>query len=116
MNLLPNADMAVIPMEKLINYSLDFGRDPNKAMAFRLALGYTKNNADKLRRNIHKSLQKYGAAYKGNNGYGDIYEVIMRLTGENGKTANVLTAWIIENGVEFPRLVNTYITRKKIVG
>jgi len=112
MNILPNADRAVIPIEKLLNYSLEFDREPNKSTAFRLALGYTKANADKLLNNIFQNIIKYGAVYKGNNGYGEIYEVVIVLLGENKKTANVLTSWIIENGLDFPRLTNVYVTKK----
>ena len=114
MNTLPNADNVIIPIEKLTNYSLDFDKDPNKAIAFKLALGYTKNDADKLIENICQSINKYNAVSKGNNGYGELYEVVMNITGENGKTANVLTSWIIENGLKVPRLTNVYVTKKKV--
>jgi hypothetical protein len=112
--MLPNAGEAVIPIEKLINYSLNFKKDPNKATAFKLALGYTKINAGGLARNILENVRSHSVIHKGNNGYGEIYEAVMNLTGENGKAANILTAWIIENDVNFPRLVNTYVTRKEI--
>jgi hypothetical protein len=112
---LPNVDKVVIPIEKLMNYSLDFEKDPNKAVAFKSALGYTKKNADKLVENIQRNIQNYKAVYKNNNGYGDIYEAVINLTGENGKTANVLTSWIVENGLDYPRLTNVYVTKKKPV-
>ncbi|MCL2755271.1 MAG: hypothetical protein FWD35_06125 [Oscillospiraceae bacterium] len=110
---LPNVDKAVIPIEKLLNYSLDFDKDPNKALAFMLSLGYVKANAKKVIENILQNIENYNAVYKGHNGYGEIYEAIITLTGENRKTANVLTAWIIENGTDFPRLINVYVTNKK---
>jgi hypothetical protein len=116
MNVLPNATEARIPIEKLLNYALDFEKDPNKATAFRIALGYTKRNADALIANIYRNIEKYNAIHKGNNGYGEIYEAVMNLTGENGKTANVLTSWIVENGLDFPRLTNVYVTKKKVWG
>ena len=115
-DVLPNADKAIIPMEKLLGYSLNFDRDPNKTVAFKLSLGYTIKNADKLVENIHRNLTKYKAVFKGSNGYGDIYEVVMNLTGEHGSQANVLTSWIVENGHNYPRLTNVYVTKKKPVG
>lgn len=114
MNLLPGIDKAVIPIRKLTHYSLDFEKDPNKAAAFKVALGYTTDNAESLVRNIKSNISRFNAVHKGHNGYGDIYEVIMRLTGENGKTANVLTGWIIQDGTDYPRLTNVYVTKKKI--
>lgn len=35
---------AQIPERKFTEYALDFSKDPNKARAFRDALGYTKDN------------------------------------------------------------------------
>ena len=37
----------------------------------------------------------------------------MKITGPNGKTANVLTAWIKENESSEPRLVSVYVTEKE---
>jgi len=116
MNILPNADKAVIPIEKLTKYSLDFDKDPNKAVAFKIALGYTKNNAAMLVDDIYKSLRNFEAVQKENNGYGDIYEVVMKITGTSGKAANILTSWIVETGTNFPRLTNVYVTKKKVRG
>lgn len=112
-NVLPNAENAVIPIEKFINYSLDVDKDYNKATAFRLALGYTAHNATGLIENIRKSIYCYTAVYKGNNGYGETYECVVELIGENNCRANVLTSWIIINGTDYPRLTNAYITKKK---
>ena len=116
MNILPNADNAVIPFEKLTKYSLDFDKNPDKAEAFRLAMGYNKKNSDKLIENIYQNIQRFEAVSKGNNGYGDVYEIVMNMTGENRRSANVLTTWIIENGTDFPRLTNVYVTKKKVRG
>ena len=113
MMVLPNADMAVIPIEKLTHYSLNFIKDPDKARVFSIALGYTQTNAHTLAKSIMRHITEYPAVYKGNNGYGDIYEIVMNLTGENGKTANVLTSWIIENGKHTPRMTNAYVTKKR---
>ena len=110
---LPNANKASIPLEKLSNYALDFDKDPNKAESFRVALGYTSKNAAKLASNISENINSFEAVLKGNHGYGDLYEVVMHIAGENGKSANVLTSWIIENGTDFPRLTSVYVTKKK---
>jgi len=111
---LPNSKNSVIPIEKLTNYSLDSSKDWNKAEAFRLALGYTVNNADLLVVNIRQSTDKFAAVSKGNNGFGDIYECVMNIVGANGKRANVLTSWIIESGTDYPRMTNVYVTKKKV--
>ena len=114
MNILPNWDKAVVPVQKLIHYTLDFTKDPNKAAAFKSALGYTKHNYQKLIDNIYSNISHYAAVYKGNKGFGDTYEVVMKLIGENKKAAKVLTGWIIEDGTDYPRLTSAYITKKKV--
>ena len=113
MNLLPRHESAVIQMEKLTNYALDFGKDPDKAEAFRRALGYTQRNAKQLADNVRENLHNFEVVFKGNNGFGDLYECVMRLTGANGREANVLTGWIVENGTDFPRLTTLYVTKRK---
>ena len=60
MNLLPRHEEAVIPLRKFTHYCLDPNRDPNKADAFDLALGYTKDTAAYLIENIrHLSINKW---------------------------------------------------------
>jgi len=113
MNVLPNAIRAAIPIAKFTQYALNPDRDKNKAVAFERALGYNLRNADELVDNIHRNKQNFSATFKGNNGFGDVYECIMNLAGPNGKSANVLTSWIIEDGTDAPRLTNAYVTQKK---
>lgn len=52
--------------------------------------------------------------FKENNGHGDIYEYVMRLSAANGKEANVCTGWIVENGKEQLRSTTAYVTKKKV--
>lgn len=101
----------VIPPEKLTKYALNKehtrgGRD--KAFAFELALGYTVVNYQNLIEKIHKNLPHYPAVFKGSNQYGDKYEVVMDITGPNGKTAKVLTARIKYKNGEV-KLVSVYV-------
>jgi hypothetical protein len=109
MEILPNADKAVIPVRKFVDYALNLSKAPDKALAFQLALGYNHNNAEKLINNIKENLIKFSAKSKGNKGYGTLYEVIMELTGENGKTAKVLTAWIDDVSKNEMRLITVHV-------
>lgn len=103
---------AKIPKEKFINYALDPIRQPDKAKAFKDALGYTLENYQELIDNINLHLNKKELVEKGDSGYGMRYEYIMRLQGPNGKEANVLTAWIQDE--DDIRLTSVYVTKKKV--
>ncbi|MDR1217049.1 MAG: hypothetical protein LBJ99_00515 [Oscillospiraceae bacterium] len=110
---LPKRDVAVIPYEKLAHYALDPVREPNKAHAFKKALGYTVSNADLLVAEIHSGLDIYPAMAKGNYGYGELYEVAMNINGTNGKTANIITAWIDDAKNGEMRMTSVYVTKKR---
>ena len=115
MDILPNADKAVIPIQKFTKYALDPLKEPNKAIAFAKALGYNKNNAVELVSNILKNLPLFKAAEKGDKGFGMQYEVILNLLGANNKYANVLTGWIVDNQTKETRLTSAYVTKKKVL-
>lgn len=44
-----------------------------------------------------------------NDVYGQRYNVTLPITGPNGKAADVLTAWIIASGTDFPSFVTAMI-------
>lgn len=100
---------AIISEAKLLNYALDKthpkGRD--KAIAFDRALGYNKGNYKELMDNVRKSLPDFPAIPKGADEYGAKYEVLMFLTGPNGKTARVKTGWLKHK--EEVRMVSIYV-------
>lgn len=107
-------DKIEIHIEKFTKYALNPDKDINKATAFQKALGYNLDNAEKLVHNIHENVKWFEAKKKHDNGYGERYSVLMSLTGENGKTANVQTAWIIDKETESPRLLSAYVTNKRL--
>lgn len=100
-----------IAEEKFTQYALDPDRSPDKARAFKEALGYTKDNYQELMKDIEENLDENKLEEKGDKGHGMRYQQIMRLTGPNEKEANVLTAWVEEND-DF-RLTSAYITKKE---
>lgn len=106
---------ANVPKEKLVNYALNpthpVGKE--KAKAFKSALGYTQENSEDLRQKILGLFSEDKMVLKYEGEYGKQYEQIMKITGPNGKTASVLTAWIKENDSSEPRLVTLYVTDKE---
>ena len=113
MCILPRVEDAVIPIEKFTKYALHPQNSKGKHVAFERALGYTLDNVDLLIANIKSNLKKHPAERKGSNLFGDLYAVLMPLTGANGKTANVLTAWLDDRRTGEMRLTSAYIKKRK---
>ncbi|MDO5293322.1 MAG: minor capsid protein [bacterium] len=111
-NALPNTDRINIPEAKFTQYALNPEKDKNKARAFKEALGYDLSNANDLIQNIKNNITKFEAVKKDNTGYGDRYQVVMELTGPNGKKASVLTAWIDDKQKNEMRLTTAHIDKK----
>lgn len=105
---------AKIPEDKFLRYALDMNKQPDKAKAFKSALGYTKDNYKELIENIDSNFDTKNMISKGTNGYGELFECVMELTGANGKKANVCTGWIVEHGQTEPRLTSAYVTKRKV--
>ena len=105
---------AKIPDEKLTEYALNFEHPTGKekAKAFKEALGYTKESYTDLKTKILDSFDEKELVYKREDRYGKRYEQIMQITGPNGKTANVLTAWIKDNDNAEPRLTSIYVDKR----
>ena len=111
MKVLPNWQNAIIATTKISNYAL---KEEHKARAFYLALGYTIKDSATLIDNIKMNLNKYPAIKGKSDKYGNRYSVIMKLKGVNGKTANILTAWIEDINTGEVRLTSCYVTKKKV--
>lgn len=109
---LPRYQEAFIPRGKFTEYALNPSKDANKAEAFRKALGYTLENVDELISQIYDKISEYDAREKPDNGWGKRYEVIMDITGPNGKTAKVLTAWIDDKNTGEMRLTSVYVDKE----
>lgn len=103
---------AKMPEEKFTSYSLNPEKAPDKAKAFKEALGYDLSNYSELMQNINDHIDESKFVEKGDIGYGMRYEYVLELEGVNGKKANVLTAWI-QDGDE-KRLTSVYVTEKKV--
>ncbi len=112
---LPHLESAEIPSSKLSGYALNMEHPVGhaKAVAFRDALGYTIDNEAELKTAIQQGLSQWKAVPRAETKYGQPYEVRMLLKGANGKQATVKTAWQIDQGQEFPRLVSAYVYKEK---
>lgn len=112
---MPNYTNAETPVEKFVNYSLDYS-NPNakgKAEAYEKGLGYTKDNATGLIKQIHDYVTSGNNPYEvSQSEYGTKYKYRIPVTGPNGKTKNVIAVYQIDNGKSIPRLITNYLEGK----
>ncbi len=111
---LPNYQNAVILREKLERYCLNprhvsrpygssSGKD--KARVFKAALGFEQADWELLKLRVLEALPYYEALLREEDDYGKRYNVELPITGPNGNTVTVLTAWIVRPGTDYPFLV-----------
>lgn len=101
----------VIPEAKLTRYALDKSSESghDKAVAFELALGFTKDDADEVMRLVYRWMGRNDPVKTGESRWGEIYTADIRMTGKNGKTANVRTGWILRPGEDKMQLTSIYV-------
>ncbi len=107
---LPNSENAVIDITKLREYSLNRLHEggKHKARVFQAALGLTVNDAEWLRDIILRAVQTDEASSPAVSPFGIKYAVDIFVE-HKGRGALVRTAWIIEYGLDFPRLTSCYV-------
>jgi hypothetical protein len=111
---LPNADRAVVDIEKLRDYSLnsDHPEGKHKARVFLSAIGFKANDAERLRALILEAILTAKAEEQPSTLYGQRFIVDFHVKAEQGLVVTLKTvrsAWIIRNGEDFPRLTSCYI-------
>ena len=104
----------IIDSRKFTEYALNPEQAPDKANAFKLALGYDLSNWKDLKKQVLEAIKNARAFEKKEDQYGKRYEVIVQIMGANGKEANVLTGWIKDNESGEIRLTSIYVTKKKV--
>jgi len=107
---LPNPERAIIDMNKLVGYCLNFNHSDgkHKARVFQSALGLSVNDADELRLALLQAIQVYEAVLDNRTEYGQKYVVdflMIRL----GKEAIIHSVWIVRDNEDFPRLITCYV-------
>ncbi len=110
---LPNANHAVIEIEKLRNYCLSaiHPRGRHKARVFMSALGMSADDSEELRKAILSAILSADATPTEQDEYGQRYIVDFTMK-RQGLQAEVRTAWIIRSGEEIPRLTSCYVLQE----
>ena len=108
---LPNGDRATVDPSKLTAYRLnpDHSHGGPKSRVFRSFLGITVEHADLLRDALLTAARTGEPEPRTEDAHGKRYEIRFLMTGVNGNTTEVTSAWIIDTGGETPRLTSAYI-------
>jgi hypothetical protein len=103
---LPFAERAVVESDKVRDYLLSPTHPVGRfKAAFFATLGYTVANWPELQRDLLQ-IAELGDATQGQfSRFGNKYEVPAILTGPAGRSAAILTVWIVRHGEQVPRLV-----------
>ncbi|HEY3245689.1 MAG TPA: hypothetical protein VGM03_20280 [Phycisphaerae bacterium] len=107
---LPNADRAVVEIEKLTDYCLSphHLRGRHKARVFAAVLGLTAADADALRDALMDAAQSQEVVLGETDDFGQRYVLDFLMRGARG-TAAVRSTWIVRRGEDFPRLTSCYV-------
>ena len=107
---LPNAERAVVDLDKLRNYCLNpaHRRGCHKARLFAALLGLTVDNAGHLRDALLDAARNEDAEPGEHDEYGARYVVDFTMNGPAGERI-VRSSWIIRRGEDFPRLTSCYV-------
>ena len=113
---MPYHAKAVTPIEKFVDYSLNYANKNavGKAEAYEKGLGFTQKNATALIEQIHSAVTsgKQQPFQVTTSEYGTKYKYRLPVTGPNGKTKNVIAVYQIDNGSRTPRLITNYLEGK----
>lgn len=106
---LPNAPHAIVHRENLLGYLLDQGHPDNGGKAaFFEGLGFTPRNWEALAQSL-RELATAGSVFRQvTSVHGTKYVVDGLVGGPQGRQATVRTIWIIDRGLDTPRLVTAY--------
>lgn len=106
---LPNADQAFIDPAKLRDYLLSPTHPVGRFKApFFAAMGYTQTEWQKLEMDLRAQIEVQEAALSTTSRYGQKYEVRAMLIAPDGRSAVLMTVWIVRTGEQEPRFVTAY--------
>ncbi len=106
---LPNGDLAVVEREKIVEYLLNPEHPDNAGKApFFCSLGFCRDNWPSFAAALRKLAETTEISNSMECAHGQKYVLDGRMVTPSGKTAVVRTIWIVDRGLDRPRLVTAY--------
>lgn len=106
---LPNPDLAVVEDAKVRDYLLSASHPVGRFKSvFFVALGFSSDYWQLLRDALLQ-MALTGDALPGQpSPFGLKFEICGKLLGPSGRQADVVTVWMVSNGLDFPHFVTAY--------
>lgn len=106
---LPNAEHARVDREKVTAYLLSMHHPRGTAKArFFESFGFQAANWTVLADALHRHAVRHMVTQTVESAYGTLYAVEGELESPDGRNPRVRTIWIIESGIEEPRLITAH--------
>jgi len=106
---LPGWERAVVDSAKVRDYLLSTSHPVGRfKAAFFNALGYTDVNWPVLQNDLLAIAGSDAATPGQTSEFGEKYEIHATLVGPSGRSATVVTAWIVRTGEDFPRFITAF--------
>jgi hypothetical protein len=103
---LPNGDRAVVGPEKVRDYLLSSSHPTGRFKA--AVFSSTGVSAEDFEKWLLLTARSGEATAVARTPYGEKFEIRATLAGRNGRTLEVITAWIVRTEEDFPRLITAY--------
>ena len=106
---IPNADRAIIAVEKLTAYLLNVSHKRGAAKArFLLGVGYRADAPDMLESDLRTQHLSRDVARTSENAYGVVYEIEGPINTPSGRIVRFCSIWQIDTGTNVPRFITMY--------
>ena len=106
---IPNVDRAVVEPAKLRDYLLSQTHPVGRfKAAFFLALGYSSDGWSQREADLRSQHLSRDAAAEEPTPYGQEYVIRATLAGPAGRSARVVSVWVVRVGEDFARFVTAY--------
>ena len=105
----PNADRAIIALEKLTGYLLNVShkRGGPKARLL-LSVGYRPDDPQRLESDLRAQHLSLDVTRTSENAYGVVYEIEGPIKTPSGRTVRFCSIWQIDTGTDVPRFITMY--------
>jgi hypothetical protein len=106
---LPGADKLIVEREKIVDYLLNAAHPDNGGKArFFLDLGFARDDWQTLAAAFRKAVADRPVSKTMASAHGTKYIVDSHIESPSGKRSSVRTVWIVDLGLDTPRLVSAY--------